>query len=116
MGSRFAARSPSVFDGFELTTIDTGEATIRLRRGGSGPPLLLLHGHPQTHAMWHAVAPRLANDFTVVAADLPGYGESSEPPARPGHPPVPKRAMARHQAAVVESLGFQRFAVRSHHR
>ena len=69
-GSRFAARSPAVFDGFELTTIDTGEATIRLRLGGEGPPLLLLHGHPQTHAMWHAVAPRLAGELTVVAADV----------------------------------------------
>src|ERR1700704_6292602 len=66
-----------MFDGFALTTIDTGEAQIRVRHGGSGPPLLLLHGNPQTHVMWHKIAPRLARDFTVVAPDLRGYGESS---------------------------------------
>ena len=59
-----------MFEGFTLTTIDTGETAIRVCHGGSGPPLLLLHGHPQTHAMWHLVAPRLAQDFTVVAPDL----------------------------------------------
>src|ERR671934_1884538 len=89
--SRFAARSPAVFDGFEPRTIDTGEATIRLRLGGEGPPVLLLHGHPQTHAMWHAVAPRLAGELTVVAADLRGYGGGSKPPPRPPPPPHPKR-------------------------
>jgi haloacetate dehalogenase len=105
-----------VFDGFELLTVDAGEATIRLRRGGSGPPLLLLHGHPQTHAMWHAVAPRLAGDFTVVAADLRGYGESSKPPTRPDHEPYSKRAMARDQVAVMDALGFERFHVCGHDR
>ena len=105
-----------MFEGFELTTVDTGEATIRLRRGGSGPPLLLLHGHPQTHAMWNAVAPRLANDFTVVAADLRGYGGSSKPPTTPDHEPYSKRAMARDQAAVMEALGFERFNVCGHDR
>ena len=65
-----------MFEGFELATIDTGEATLRVRHGGSGPPLLLLHGHPQTHAMWHLVAPRLAQDFTVVAPDLRGYARA----------------------------------------
>jgi len=105
-----------VFEGFELTTVDTGEATIRLRRGGSGPPLLLLHGHPQTHAMWNAVAPRLANDFTVVAADLRGYGGSSKPPTTPDHEPYSKRAMARDQVAVMEALGFERFNVCGHDR
>jgi haloacetate dehalogenase len=105
-----------VFDGFELTTVDTGEATIRLRHGGSGPPLLLLHGHPQTHAMWHAVAPRLANEFTVVAPDLRGYGESSKPPTTPDHEPYSKRAMARDQVAVMEALGFERFSVCGHDR
>jgi haloacetate dehalogenase len=106
----------SFFEGFELTTVDTGEATIRLRRGGSGPPLLLLHGHPQTHAMWHAVAPRLANEFTVVAADLRGYGESSKPPTAPDHEPYSKRAMARDQVAVMEALGFEQFNVCGHDR
>jgi len=105
-----------VFEGFELTTVDTGEATIRLRRGGSGPPLLLLHGHPQTHAMWNAVAPRLANDFTVVAADLRGYGGSSKPPTTPDHEPYSKRAMARDQVAMMEALGFERFNVCGHDR
>ena len=105
-----------MFDGFELTTVETGEATIRLRRGGDGPPLLLLHGHPQTHAMWHAVAPRLASEFTVVAADLRGYGESSKPPTRPDHEPYSKRALARDMVAVMEELGFERFGVCGHDR
>ena len=63
-----------MFAGFEFATVDTGEAQIRVRHGGSGPPLLLLHGNPQTHVMWHKVAPRLAEEFTVVAADLRRVG------------------------------------------
>jgi haloacetate dehalogenase len=105
-----------VFDGFELSYLDTGEATIRVRYGGSGPPLLLLHGHPQTHAMWHRVAPTLAADFTVVAADLRGYGESSKPPTTPDHEPYSKRAMARDQVELMRQLGFERFAVAGHDR
>src|SRR5918999_527016 len=105
-----------MFEGFELSTIETGEAAIRVRRGGSGPPLLLLHGHPQTHAMWHRVAPRLARDFTVVAPDLRGYGDSSKPPTTPDHEPYSKRAMARDMVAVMEKLGFDRFAVAGHDR
>jgi haloacetate dehalogenase len=105
-----------MFDGFELATIDTGEATIRLRRGGSGPPVLLLHGIPQTHVMWHKVAPRLARDFTVVATDLRGYGDSGKPPTTPDHTPYSKRAMARDQVAVMRRLGFDRFAVVGHDR
>jgi haloacetate dehalogenase len=105
-----------VFEGFELSFVDTGEATIRLRHGGSGPPLLLLHGHPQTHAMWNLVAPRLAADFTVVAADLRGYGESSKPPTTPDHEPYSKRAMARDQVEVMRQLGFERFGVAGHDR
>ena len=69
-----------MFESFELTTVSTGEVDIRVRYGGSGPPLLLLHGHPQTHAMWCKLAPRLAKEFTVVAPDLRGYGDSSKPP------------------------------------
>src|SRR6476619_7356230 len=76
-----------MFEGFELSTIDTGETTIRVRRGGSGPPLLLLHGNPETHVMWHLVAPRLAQDFTVVATDLRGYGDSGKPENTPDHEP-----------------------------
>jgi haloacetate dehalogenase len=105
-----------VFEGFELSFLDTGEATIRVRHGGSGPPLLLLHGHPQTHAMWSLVAPGLAEDFTVVAADLRGYGESSKPPTTPDHEPYSKRAMARDHVEVMRQLGFERFGVAGHDR
>jgi haloacetate dehalogenase len=105
-----------VFDGFELSMIDTGEAVIRARHGGSGPPILLLHGHPQTHAMWNAVAPRLAEDFTVVAADLRGYGESSKPPTDERHEPYSKRAMAGDQVELMSRLGFERFAIAGHDR
>ena len=105
-----------MFEGFTLTDIDTGEATIRVRHGGSGPPLLLLHGHPQTHAMWHLVAPRLAKEFTVVAPDLRGYGDSSKPERTADHEPHSKRAMARDQVALMRQLGFDRFAVAGHDR
>jgi haloacetate dehalogenase len=105
-----------MFEGFDLSTIDTGEAAIRVRHGGTGPPLLLLHGHPQTHRMWHRVAPRLAREFTVVAADLRGYGESSKPPTTADHEPYSKRAMARDQVAIMARLGFDRFFVAGHDR
>ena len=105
-----------MFEGFELQMIDTAEAAIRVRYGGSGPPVLLLHGHPQTHFMWHAVGARLAEDFTVVAADLRGYGESSKPPTTSDHEPYSKRALARDQVAVMRHLGFERFAVVGHDR
>src|SRR5918912_642565 len=105
-----------MFEGFKLDMLDTGEAVIRVRYGGSGPPLLLLHGHPQTHAMWYRIAPRLAKDFTVVAADLRGYGGSSKPPTTPDHEPYSKRAMARDQVAVMRQLGFERFSVAGHDR
>ena len=74
-----------MFDGFELSRVDTGEATIRARIGGSGPPLLLLHGNPETHVMWREITLRLAERFTVIAADLRGYGESSKPETTPDH-------------------------------
>jgi len=105
-----------VFDGFETTEIDTGDARIHVRRAGTGPPLLLLHGYPQTHAMWHRIAPALAEDFTVVLTDLPGYGASSKPGSLPDHWPYTKRAMARDQVAVMHALGFDRFAVCGHDR
>jgi haloacetate dehalogenase len=105
-----------MFDGFTLETIDTGEATLRVRHGGSGPPLLLLHGHPQTHVMWHKVAPRLAERFTVVCSDLRGYGQSSKPPTTPDHEPYSKRAMARNMVALMASLGFAHFGVAGHDR
>jgi haloacetate dehalogenase len=105
-----------MFEDFELSFVDAGEATIRVRRGGSGPPLLLLHGHPQTHVMWHRVAPRLAREFTVVAMDLRGYGDSSKPETTPDHEPYSKRAMARDAVAVMRQFGFERFDVAGHDR
>jgi haloacetate dehalogenase len=105
-----------LFPGFELSYVDTGEATLRVRHGGSGPPLLLLHGHPQTHVMWHAVAPGLAERFTVVAPDLRGYGESSKPETTDDHEPYSKRAMARDQVELMRRLGFESFSVCGHDR
>lgn len=105
-----------MFDGFGLSMIDTGEVVIRVRHGGSGPPLLLLHGHPQTHVMWHRVAPLLARSFTLVMPDLRGYGDSGKPPTSPDHEPYSKRAMARDQVAVMRQLGFEQFSVAGHDR
>ena len=98
-----------MFEGFELSDIAVGEVHIRTRVGGTGPPLLLLHGNPQTHAMWHLVTPHLAEDFTVVATDLRGYGDSSKPETTPDHAPYSKRVMARDQVSVMHALGFERF-------
>jgi haloacetate dehalogenase len=78
--------------------------------------VLLLHGSPQTHAMWHLLAPRLAEDFTVVATDLKGYGDSSKPQTTPDHAPYSKRAMALDQAGVMRHFGFERFSVCGHDR
>lgn len=105
-----------MFEGFESLTIDTGEAQIFVRYGGSGPPLLLLHGHPQTHVMWHKLAPRLMRDFTVVTPDLRGYGDSSKPPTTPNHEPYSKRAVARDHIAVMQHFGFEHFYVAGHDR
>jgi haloacetate dehalogenase len=105
-----------MFEGFEQAMIDTSEAVIRVRHGGHGLPVLLLHGIPQTHVMWHKIAPRLAQDFTVVAADLRGYGDSSKPPTTPDHTPYSKRAMARDQVEVMRQLGFDQFFVVGHDR
>lgn len=84
--------------------------------GGEGPPLLLLHGHPQTHAIWHKVAPQLAERFTVVACDLRGYGDSSKPQGEPDHANYSKRTMALDALAVMRSLGFETFSVLAHDR
>ena len=105
-----------MFDGFTLERIDVGEAVLRVRHGGSGPPVLLLHGHPRTHATWHQVAPRLARSHTVVCPDLRGYGESSKPPTTGDHAPYAKRAMAADCLALMRALGHERFAVVGHDR
>ncbi|HVL84838.1 MAG TPA: alpha/beta hydrolase [Pseudonocardia sp.] len=102
--------------GFTDHDVDVDGVRIHAAVGGSGPPLLLLHGYPQTHLMWHAVAPRLAARFTVVAADLRGYGGSSRPPGGDDHAAYAKRAMAADQVGLMERLGFERFAVAGHDR
>ncbi|MFN2461368.1 MAG: alpha/beta fold hydrolase [Candidatus Velthaea sp.] len=105
-----------MFDGFERTAVDVGGTRIHVRRGGSGPPLLLLHGHPQTHVMWHKIAPLLARDFTVIAADLRGYGDSAKPEAPSDVAAFSKRAMAEDQIGVMCRLGYERFSVAGHDR
>jgi haloacetate dehalogenase len=104
------------FPGFTLEAVTVKDGPIRLRRGGSGPPLLLLHGNPQTHAMWNAVAPELAKRFTVICPDLRGYGGSLKPPATPDHAPYAKTEMARDMVEVMSHLGHRRFLVGSHDR
>jgi haloacetate dehalogenase len=110
----------TMFKGFERKTAELGEVAIHYRMGGSGqgarPPLLLLHGHPQTHAIWHKVAERLAERHTVVCADLRGYGDSGKPEPVAGHLNYSKRAMAADMAALMTHLGFERFSVVGHDR
>jgi haloacetate dehalogenase len=102
--------------GFETAQVETGETSIFVRWSGSGSPILLLHGFPETHLMWRAVAPLLARRFTVICADLRGYGRSGCPASTPDHAPYAKRAMARDMVAVMEWLGFPRFSVAGHDR
>jgi haloacetate dehalogenase len=106
----------SLFPGFVRTRVRTSGATINLAIAGEGPPVLLLHGYPQTHAMWHKVAPQLAREYTVVCADLRGYGDSSKPKGVPGHANYSKRAMALDMAEVMETLGFPKFHLVGHDR
>ncbi|MEM7188306.1 MAG: alpha/beta hydrolase [Pseudomonadota bacterium] len=106
----------SFFAGFDLTEIQTSRGGLRVRVGGEGPPLLLLHGNPQTHAMWHAVAPELATSFRVICPDLPGYGGSFKPDAAPDHAPNSKRAMAGDMVDLLAALGHRQFAVLAHDR
>jgi haloacetate dehalogenase len=105
-----------MFEGFRQQVLDVEGTKIRIRRGGSGPPVLLLHGNPQTLFMWHRVAPVLARNFTVVAADLRGYGDSGKPTTTADHAPYSKRAMAADQVAVMRQLGFEEFFVAGHDR
>jgi len=105
-----------MFAGFTRTTIATQGATINVLIGGTGAPVLLLHGYPQTHVMWHKIAPRLAKDFSAVIPDLRGYGDSSKPPDGENHFGYSKRATAQDQVAVMDHLGFKQFAVVGHDR
>jgi haloacetate dehalogenase len=105
-----------LFPGFKLETVAVSGGGIRLRHGGSGPPLLLLHGNPQSHLMWHQVAPKLAERFTVVCPDLRGYGGSFKPPATSDHAPYAKRAMAADMVEIMRAFGHERFFVAGHDR
>jgi haloacetate dehalogenase len=106
----------NLFPDFTERRIRTEAAEIYMRVGGSGPPLLLLHGYPQTHVCWHRVAPELARHFTLVIPDLRGYGDSKGPPPSPGHVAHSKREMARDFVTVMSALGHEKFGVVSHDR
>jgi haloacetate dehalogenase len=116
MTREMEAAMPDFFPGFEQRQIETTGATINLVIGGSGPPLLLLHGYPQTHVMWRKVAPRLAQDFTVIVPDLRGYGDSAKPSGGENFGNYSKRALALDQVEVMAALGHSRFAVAGHDR
>jgi haloacetate dehalogenase len=107
-----------MFDGFDEWCRDVGDGVVlHGRSGGEGAPVLLLHGHPRTHATWHRVAPRLvAAGYAVVCPDLRGYGRSSKPATAPDHSSYSKRAMAADVAALMRGLGHDRFAVVGHDR
>jgi haloacetate dehalogenase len=104
------------FEGFEVEFVEVGEVTLRVRHGGEGPPLVLLHGHPRTHATWHMVAGLLAPHFTVVCPDLRGYGQSTVPPTRPDHSQSSKRAMAADVVELMRRLGHGKFGLVGHDR
>src|SRR5713226_881733 len=101
-------------DDFTAALVGTAETTIFVRRGGSGPPVLLLHGFPETHLMWRDVAPLLSRRFTVICPDLRGYGRSGCPASRPDHAPYAKRAMALDMVSLMERFGFRRFSLAGH--
>jgi haloacetate dehalogenase len=105
-----------LFPGFDVRRVKTSNAEIHAVVGGNGSPLLLLHGYPQTHAIWHRIAPRLAESFTVVCPDLRGYGDSSKPDGGPRHMSYSKRAMALDQVELMRALGFGRFDLCGHDR
>lgn len=104
------------YDGFSLEQVTVRAGMIRLRRGGKGPPLLLLHGNPQTHAMWHKVAPAIAQRYAVILPDLRGYGGSFKPPATPDHAPYAKRAMAQDMVELMQHFGHRSFFLAGHDR
>jgi len=108
--------SSHFFPGFVQSTVETSGTTIKVVKGGDGPPLLLLHGAPQSHVSWRLVAPELAKEYTVIATDLRGYGDSGKPPDGEGHANYSKRAMALDQVEVMRHFGFDRFAVVGHDR
>ncbi len=110
------ASAVEAFAGFETRSVPTSRGAVHARVGGSGPPVLLLHGYPQTHLMWRAVAPLLAGGYTVVATDLAGYGASFRPAPAADHAPHGKRAIAQDQVEAMAELGFPRFAVAGHDR
>ncbi|MBA3505517.1 MAG: alpha/beta hydrolase [Betaproteobacteria bacterium] len=105
-----------LFPDFTVRRIRTSGTEIHCEVGGRGPPLLLLHGYPQTHAMWHKIAPALAREFTVICADLRGYGDSAKPETAPDHAPYSKRAMAQDMLDVMRELGHSRFRLAGHDR
>ncbi|MBU1375062.1 MAG: alpha/beta hydrolase [Alphaproteobacteria bacterium] len=104
------------FEGFQLSQVETDEVSLRVRHGGSGPPVLLMHGYPETHMMWAKVAEGLARDFTIICPDLRGYGGSTKPPSSDDHETSSKRAMARDAIAVMRHFGFETFDVAGHDR
>jgi haloacetate dehalogenase len=104
------------FPGFEQRRVTVGQISLNARLGGSGSPLLLLHGYPQTHVTWHKVAPELARHFTVICPDLKGYGDSDAPPPTPDSGNYSKRVMGEEMLALMQALGHQRFAVIGHDR
>ena len=106
----------TLFPGFKTRKARTTGATIHLEWGGNGPPVLLLHGYPETHAMWHKVAPELSRDYTLVCPDLRGYGDSSKPKGLPDHANYSKRAMAQDMVEVMRALGHESFHVVGHDR
>ena len=108
--------SDDLFPGFVARRLETEGCEIFARVGGDGPPMLLLHGYPQTHVMWHRLAPLLADRFTLVCADLRGYGDSGKPAGDAEHSAYSKRTMAADQVAVMAALGYARFAVVGHDR
>jgi haloacetate dehalogenase len=105
-----------MFEGFTSQTLPGDGTDIHFVVGGSGPPLLLLHGYPQTHCCWHRVAPLLADSFTIIAPDLRGYGDSGKPASDPAHETYSKRRMAADQIRVMTQLGFDQFFVAGHDR